>query len=350
MKICFTPLTEERIALIIEWSKRSHVANSWFREGYAPVESIYQTIREGYYKDHYNEPYILELDGIPSGYLQFCNLDRYKEIESRPAGVLLDEPSGTYCLDIFLAHEEQLGRGIGTAVVREFCRRAFLRPEVKRIVLDPAVTDRRAVRCYEKVGFRPLRTVYDGVCEVVVMELYPGDELRLIVMRHGEADHNICGVFNSDPTHPSYFLSHLTEGGREQTRQAARELLRAGFSQKNVVRLIASPAPRTQETAAILVEESVASGFEVDDRLREIGAGPHEGESMRGIERWMGEPFASVDRRVEGLLQESDMRSGHVMWVTHGTPCTRLIRLQTGKEEKLQPGGFRILPLKRELS
>jgi RimJ/RimL family protein N-acetyltransferase len=62
-------------------------------------------------------------------------------------------------IDQFLADADQLGRGLGTAMVSAFVARLFEDPAVTRVQTDPAPDNRRAVRCYEKAGFRPDREI-----------------------------------------------------------------------------------------------------------------------------------------------------------------------------------------------
>lgn len=58
-------------------------------------------------------------------------------------------------MDLFLVERAQ-GRGAGTDAVRALAR--WLVDEVghHRLIIDPAVDNARAIRCYEKVGFRPV--------------------------------------------------------------------------------------------------------------------------------------------------------------------------------------------------
>ena len=47
----------------------------------------------------------------------------------------------------------------------------------------------------------------------------------IILMRHGEAEHNVENRFNSAPGHPAYTIKHLTSLGQEQARKSGDELL-----------------------------------------------------------------------------------------------------------------------------
>jgi aminoglycoside 6'-N-acetyltransferase Ib len=72
-------------------------------------------------------------------------------------------------IDQFLADAHSLDRGLGTRMVREFVQFLFEDPAVTRIQADPAPSNLRAIRCYEKVGFRRVGVVStpDGAAMVV---------------------------------------------------------------------------------------------------------------------------------------------------------------------------------------
>jgi aminoglycoside 6'-N-acetyltransferase len=56
-------------------------------------------------------------------------------------------------IDIFVGHQYQ-DRGAGTEAVGLLARFLFEQRGHHRITIDPAAANRRAIRCYEKVGFR----------------------------------------------------------------------------------------------------------------------------------------------------------------------------------------------------
>jgi len=99
-------------------------------------------------------PYIAMLGHRPIGYAQsyvaLGSGDGWWEDETDP---------GARGIDQFLAHGEDLGRGLGTAIVRAFVARLFEDPSVTHIQTDPHPGNGRAIRCYEKAGFRAVREV-----------------------------------------------------------------------------------------------------------------------------------------------------------------------------------------------
>lgn len=98
-------------------------------------------------RDYFDEPdgeavlYAVEHDGAVVGFIQ-----SYEETdpEYRHAGI-----------DVTLA-PGATDRGLGTDTVRTLARHLFEDDGHHRLVIDPAAANSRAIRCYEKVGFRPV--------------------------------------------------------------------------------------------------------------------------------------------------------------------------------------------------
>ncbi len=58
-------------------------------------------------------------------------------------------------IDVFLGPDVH-GRGLGTDAVRTLARHLFSEQGHHRLVIDPAADNAAAIRCYGKVGFRPV--------------------------------------------------------------------------------------------------------------------------------------------------------------------------------------------------
>lgn len=84
---------------------------------------------------------VVEFDGRLAGGIQF-----HEELDPkyRSAGI-----------DIFLGRSCQ-GLGAGPEAVGLLAQFLFKERGHHRITIDPAAANRRAIRCYEKVGFRPV--------------------------------------------------------------------------------------------------------------------------------------------------------------------------------------------------
>lgn len=65
----------------------------------------------------------------------------------------LDEEYRHASVDLFLGTPYQ-GRGLGTDAVRTMVRHLIADRGHRRLTIDPAAHNERAIRCYEKVGFK----------------------------------------------------------------------------------------------------------------------------------------------------------------------------------------------------
>jgi aminoglycoside 6'-N-acetyltransferase Ib len=145
--ISFRPLQRTDLCLLHEWLCRPHVAEWW-----SPTPLLEEVEQEfGALMDESSttRAYIVLFDGTPSGYIQ-----SYVAMGSGDGWWEDERDPGVRGIDQFLAHPEQLGQGLGTAMVRAFVQHLFADPTVTRIQTDPSPANTRALRCYKKAGFR----------------------------------------------------------------------------------------------------------------------------------------------------------------------------------------------------
>ena len=88
-----------------------------------------------------NTPCFLLYRNTPIGYMQFYPVD---------------DP-GVFGMDQFIGEPEFWNHGIGTRAVSLLLSYLFDVRSAKAAVIDPHVDNPRAVRCYEKCGFRKIR-------------------------------------------------------------------------------------------------------------------------------------------------------------------------------------------------
>lgn len=94
-------------------------------------------------------PCIMQYEHRPVGYMQFYPADA-GEYEFEQYGKL-------YALDLFIGEPEYWGREIGTNFVRLLLCYLFEQLGADWVVIDPHVDNLRAVRAYEKAGFRKIK-------------------------------------------------------------------------------------------------------------------------------------------------------------------------------------------------
>ncbi|HKV28069.1 MAG TPA: GNAT family N-acetyltransferase [Candidatus Acidoferrales bacterium] len=99
-------------------------------------------------------PCFLLYRGTAIGYLQY---DPVTE-EVRASYDLGDsDVDGTYSMDLFIGETGYWGQGIGTQAVSLFLEYLFGIRAARKVVIDPHVDNFRAIRCYEKCGFRRVK-------------------------------------------------------------------------------------------------------------------------------------------------------------------------------------------------
>ena len=151
--VTFRAMRRDDLPLLHEWLARPHVAEWW--DGVptlVELENDYGPALDGRVALWC---YIAYEGDTPVGFLQ-SNV----AAASHADGWWLDEHDpGVHGIDQFLADGDRLGRGLGTRMVRAFVDRLFEDPAVTRVQTDPSPGNRRAIRCYEKAGFRAVREI-----------------------------------------------------------------------------------------------------------------------------------------------------------------------------------------------
>jgi RimJ/RimL family protein N-acetyltransferase len=100
------------------------------------------------------KPYVALLGNDPFGFAQSYvakgSGDGWWEDETDP---------GVHGIDQSIGDPNLLGRGLGTRLAVALTARLFDDPTVTKIQVDPATTNARAIRCYEKAGFERVKVV-----------------------------------------------------------------------------------------------------------------------------------------------------------------------------------------------
>lgn len=151
--VTFRPLTTGDLPTLADWLSRPHVAEWWDSPvTLAEVEEEYGPVIAGTVP---TRAFLALAEGEEIGFIQ-----SYSPAGFHDHGWWLDEHDpGVRGIDQFLAHAEQLNQGLGTIMVRAFLAQVFADPAVTRVQTDPAPDNPRAIRCYEKAGFRASREI-----------------------------------------------------------------------------------------------------------------------------------------------------------------------------------------------
>jgi aminoglycoside 6'-N-acetyltransferase len=144
------PLVIDDVPLIVTWRSRPEV-HEWY--GGRPVTEDEILVRH----IHSTEPVtrcIVEMDGEPIGFLQY-----YRYIREWKPAVGLRKSEDAWGIDLFIGEPHLHGTGIGSRLVRGVAEFLADEHDATRVLIDPHVGNVRAVRAYEKAGFRKLRVL-----------------------------------------------------------------------------------------------------------------------------------------------------------------------------------------------
>ncbi len=166
--IAFEPVAESHFPLLRQWLMQPHV-----REWWGEPETELGHIRVDR-SEEFVEGFVFSFDERPAGYIQHWQPrgDEKEEWQKQLS-------PGTYGIDMFIGPADMTGKGVGGKVLRAFAGRLFEKG-AQRLVIDPDPHNTRAIRAYEKIGFRPFLRLEgeNGSGGALLMELVRTEDKR----------------------------------------------------------------------------------------------------------------------------------------------------------------------------
>ena len=101
-----------------------------------------------YHSNDHVQRCILEYSRMPIGYIQFYLVDDKNEYSANEV---------IYGMDQFIGETEYWNKGIGTLMIRVMVSYLVEKWQADRIIMDPQVSNERALKCYEKCGFKKVK-------------------------------------------------------------------------------------------------------------------------------------------------------------------------------------------------
>jgi aminoglycoside 6'-N-acetyltransferase len=135
------PATLADVPLLRHWDEQPHIVESDPNDDWQWETELAQ-------QPPWREQLIAELNGRPIGFIQLMDpaLD-----DTHYWGVV---PDNLRALDIWIGEASELGKGYGTRMMQLALKRCFGPPEVTAVIIDPLASNARALRFYERLGFR----------------------------------------------------------------------------------------------------------------------------------------------------------------------------------------------------
>lgn len=171
-EIAFAPLTAADLPLVAGWMTQPHWRDWWSEDAEAELGYIRDMI-EG--RDS-TRPFLIQLDGRPVGYIQVWRIrDARVEPWLSEAPWVMDLPDDAVGVDLSIGPAELLSQGLGSQALAQFV--SLLRAEGRRtIIIDPDPANKRAIRAYEKAGFRVIPELRGRTGDCLLMRHQAGTD------------------------------------------------------------------------------------------------------------------------------------------------------------------------------
>ena len=163
-EIAFRRVTPDDLPLLRGWLARPHVAQ-WWGEAEDELKLVADYIGSPRLDCH-----LILLDGQPVGYIQCYPTGVW------PGDHFADQPPGSRGIDLYLGETSAMGNG--SRVLRAYLER-LAAAGVRQVLIDPDPANVRAVRAYEKAGFRAFRRVEAGELGPALLMRWEPDRPRL---------------------------------------------------------------------------------------------------------------------------------------------------------------------------
>jgi aminoglycoside 6'-N-acetyltransferase len=153
------PMELDDVRLLVAWDEDADVAAALGGRG----ADWYDWRAELERDVPWRELLIVEEDGRPIGFMQLTDAG---EEESHYWG---DVDPGTWAFDIWIGSPADRGRGLGTQAMQAALRRVIEDHGAGMVVIDPQVTNHRAIEFYRRLGFEPVavRDFHGDTCLVM---------------------------------------------------------------------------------------------------------------------------------------------------------------------------------------
>jgi aminoglycoside 6'-N-acetyltransferase len=160
--VTLRPATLADLELLRHWDDQPHVIASDPNDDWGWEAELGRT-------PDWREQLIAEVEGRPIGFIEI--IDPARE-EDHYWG---DVPANLRAIDIWIGEAAELGKGYGTQMMRLALARCFADPEVTAVLVDPLVSNTRAHRFYERLGFRRVERRQFGEDDCFVYRLERGE-------------------------------------------------------------------------------------------------------------------------------------------------------------------------------
>lgn len=151
-KFMFKHVSSDHFEMVKSWLHKEHVKPYYYGEGLANTLKNLELSAQGIkHNGLYGfEHWVAFYDGKPFGFLMTSVIEGPKD-EKDPYNKWFSEDYETITLDLLIGDEKYLGKGFAAPMIKAFINGKF--PGVGKVLIDPEVSNEKAIHVYEKAGF-----------------------------------------------------------------------------------------------------------------------------------------------------------------------------------------------------
>lgn len=138
-RFCFKPMVKSQHDFVLEWIHQPHISEWLHGEGLSnTIKDIEKFLsNSGAWATHW----IAYDNETPFAYLITSEVEKSEEY-----------PEGAITLDLFICNLDYIGKGLAVQMIHEFILSQFF--DIKVVLIDPEVANKRAIHVYQKAGFK----------------------------------------------------------------------------------------------------------------------------------------------------------------------------------------------------
>jgi aminoglycoside 6'-N-acetyltransferase-1b/aminoglycoside 6'-N-acetyltransferase-2 len=158
--VTFRPLAEADLPLVHAWLNNPEVAR-WYgldleNHTRPTLEQVVEHYMPRILRQRPTLCFLIMSGDRPAGFIQAYRVGDYQEYARA-----VDYDDDAWAIDLFIGEDDCRGGGFGSRALGLFLEaEVFSRPGVDTAVISPNPDNKRAIRAYEKAGFRHLKTVW----------------------------------------------------------------------------------------------------------------------------------------------------------------------------------------------
>lgn len=152
--ICFRKLRSCDLNLMHKWLNCDFV-KEWYGKKNWTMKEIEDKYTAYINREKPTDAYIIYYGDSPLGYIQTYKIQDYADYAE-----LIKVEENAAGLDIFIGEQDYFHKGLGKHIIRRFLKEVvFSSSDVVSCILGPEPKNKIAIKTYERVGFKHIKTI-----------------------------------------------------------------------------------------------------------------------------------------------------------------------------------------------